>query len=37
MKSDAIKWLRDYDRDDVEATSAVREYLRGLKRDDLAI
>ena len=30
-KSDAIKWLRDYNRDDVKATFAVREYLRGLK------
>jgi len=31
QKADAIKWLRDYNRDDVKATFAVREYLRGLK------
>ena len=30
-KADAVKWLRDYNRDDVKATFAVREYLRGLK------
>ena len=29
-KADAIKWLREYNRDDVKATFAVREYLRGL-------
>jgi len=31
QKAEAIKWLRDYNRDDVKATFAVREYLRGLK------
>ena len=31
QKSQAIQWLRDYNRDDVKATFAVREYLRGLK------
>ena len=36
-KADAVKWLRDYNRDDVKATFAVREYLRGLKKNDLAI
>jgi predicted RecB family nuclease len=30
-KSAAIKWLRDYNRDDVKATFAVREYLRSLQ------
>ncbi len=30
-KSEAIRWLRDYNRDDVKATFAVREYLRGLR------
>ena len=29
-KTDAIRWLREYNRDDVKATFAVREYLRGL-------
>ena len=29
-KAAAIKWLRDYNRDDVKATFAVREYLRKL-------
>lgn len=37
QKADAIKWLRDYNRDDVKATFAVREYLRRLEKDDLAI
>jgi predicted RecB family nuclease len=32
-KADAIKWLREYNRDDVKATFAVREYLRGLSFD----
>ena len=30
VKADAIKWLREYNRDDVKATFAVREYLRSL-------
>ena len=29
-KIEEIKWLREYNRDDVKATFAVREYLRGL-------
>lgn len=29
-KEAAIKWLREYNRDDVKATFAVREYLRTL-------
>ena len=32
-KAEAIKWLREYNRDDVKATFAVREYLRSLKFD----
>ena len=31
VKADAIKWLREYNRDDVKATFAVREYLRSLE------
>lgn len=30
-KQTAIKWLREYNRDDVKATFAVREYLRSLQ------
>lgn len=30
-KADAIEWLRRYNRDDIRATFAVREYLRGLQ------
>jgi len=29
-RNDAINWLRTYNEDDVRATMAVREYLRGL-------
>lgn len=32
-QSQAIKWLRDYNRDDVKATFAAREYLRKLKNE----
>ena len=30
-KAEAIRWLREYNRDDIKATFAVRDYLRGLK------
>lgn len=30
-KADAIEWLRRYNRDDIRATFAVRDYLRGLQ------
>ena len=30
-QQNAIRWLIDYNRDDVKATFAVREYLRNLK------
>lgn len=30
-KETAINWLRDYNRDDVRATFAVREYLRSIQ------